>query len=78
MSKKTKKDTVVAVSVSDEQPPYVKELLKKGVVVLIGRSRDELAEMINNIPADCSYCCGNITMDLGSSKYRLQVNLKND
>ena len=97
MSKKTKKETVVADSVSNEQsqqpvaeqsvvdgspannaPAYVKELLEKGVVVLSGRSPEELGEMIDNIPADCSYYAGCITKSYDTGLYRIQVNLKED
>ena len=82
MSKKTKKETVVADSVSNEQnpqqPAYVKELLEKGVVVLSGRSREELAEMLDNIPADCSYYAGCITKSYDTGLYRIQVNRKEE
>ena len=97
MSKKTKKESVVADSVSNEQsqqpvaeqsvvdgspannaPAYVKELLEKGVVVLSGRSPEELGEMIDNIPADCSYYAGCITKSYDTGLYRIQVNLKED
>ena len=82
MSKKTKKETVVADSVSNEQnpqqPAYVKELLEKGVAVLSGRSREELAEMLDNIPSDCSYYAGCITKSYDTGLYRLQVNRKEE
>ena len=82
MSKKTKKETVVADSVSNEQnpqqPAYVKELLEKGVAVLSGRSREELAEMLDNIPADCSYYAGCITKSYDTGLYRIQVNRKEE
>ena len=60
------------------QPAYVKELLEKGVVVLSGRSREELAEMLDNIPADCSYYAGCITKSYDTGLYRLQVNRKEE
>ena len=60
------------------EPAYVKELLEKGVVVLSGRSREELAEMLDNIPADCSYYAGCITKSYDTGLYRIQVNLKED
>ena len=60
------------------QPDYVKELLEKGVVVLSGRSREELAEMLDNIPADCSYYAGCITKSYDTGLYRIQVNRKED
>ena len=63
---------------ADNQPAYVKELLEKGVVVLSGRSPEELGEMIDNIPADCSYYAGCITKSYDTGLYRIQVNLKED
>ena len=60
------------------EPAYVKELLEKGVVVLSGRSREELAEMLDNIPADCSYYAGCITKSYDTGLYRIQVNRKED
>ena len=91
MSKKTKKETAPEVQNPEEQiqqpvaeqpanvePAYVKELLEKGVVVLSGRSREELAEMLDNIPADCSYYAGCITKSYDTGLYRIQVNLKED
>ena len=89
MSKKTKKETAPEVQNPEEQtqqpvaeqpaniePAYVKELLEKGVVVLSGRSREELAEMLDNIPADCSYYAGCITKSYDTGLYRIQVNRK--
>ena len=58
------------------EPAYVKELLEKGVVVLSGRSPEELSEMIDNIPADCSYYAGCITKSYDTGLYRIQVNRK--
>ena len=60
------------------EPAYVKELLEKGVAVLSGRSREELAEMLDNIPADCSYYAGCITKSYDTGLYRIQVNRKED
>ena len=91
MSKNTKKETAPEVQNPEEQtqqpvaeqpanvePAYVKELLEKGVVVLSGRSREELAEMLDNIPADCSYYAGCITKSYDTGLYRIQVNRKEE
>ena len=91
MSKKTKKETAPEVQNPEEQTQqpvaeqpanvetaYVKELLEKGVVVLSGRSREELAEMLDNIPADCSYYAGCITKSYDTGLYRIQVNRKEE
>ena len=58
------------------QPAYVKELMEKGAVVLTGRTPDELAEMVDNIPADVAYYAGGISHYYDTGLYRLQVNLK--
>ena len=65
-------------SPADNQPAYVKELLEKGVVVLSGRSREELGEMLDNIPADCSYYTGAVAFYYDKGLYRIQVNRKEE
>ena len=60
------------------QPDYVKELLEKGVVVLSGRSPEELNEMLGSIPADVHYYTGAIGHYYDTGLYRIQVNLKED
>lgn len=51
------------------------ELLKNGEAILSANTRDELAELVNNIPAESRYAVGAVgqTRDLG--KYTIQVNL---
>ena len=84
MSKKTKTPAVDSAPANEQKPAesgmpaYVKELLEKGVAVLSGRSREELAEMLDNIPADCSYYAGCITKSYDTGLYRIQVNRKED
>ena len=81
MSKKTKKETAPEVQNPEEQtqqPAYVKELLEKGVVVLSGRSREELNEMLQSIPADLPYYTGAVAFYYDKGLYRLQVNRKED
>ena len=81
MSKKTKKETAPEVQNPEEQtqqPAYVKELLEKGVVVLSGRSREELAEMLQSIPADLPYYTGAVAFYYDKGLYRIQVNRKED
>lgn len=41
-----------------KQPAYVEELLKNGKVVLEAPTTEALAEMVNDIPADCRYSVG--------------------
>lgn len=72
MSKKNKDQNQPAAY----EPDYVKTLREKGVVVLSGRSRGELDEMLASIPADCSFYCGAVSYYYDNGLYRLQVNLK--
>ena len=87
MSKKTKKETAPEVQNPEEQtqqpvesgqPAFVKELQEKGVAVLSGRSREELGEMLDNIPADLPYYTGAVAFYYDKGLYRLQVNRKEE
>ena len=60
------------------QPAYVKELLEKGVVVLSGRTPEELNEMLGAIPADVHYYTGAIGHYYDTGIYRIQVNRKEE
>ena len=67
MSKKT----------NTEQPAFVEELLKNGTTILTAKSRDELAEMVNNIPADCSYGAGAVGYNPETSDFSLRLDINN-
>ena len=59
----------------EQQPAYVEELLKNGTAVLSAKSRDELAEMVNEIPADCKYAVGAVGRSQDGCTYTLQVDI---
>lgn len=65
MSKKT----------DEQQTAYVEELLKNGTAVLSAKSRDELTEMVNEIPADCKYAVGAVGRSQDGCTYTLQVDI---
>ena len=65
MSKKT----------DNEQPKYIDELLKNGTAVLSAKTRDELAEMLNDIPADCKYAVGAVGRSHDGCTYTLRVDI---
>ena len=65
MSKKT----------DNEQPKYIDELLKNGTAVLSAKKRDELAEMLNDIPADCKYAVGAVGRSHDGCTYTLRVDI---
>ena len=41
-----------------KQPAHVEKLLKNGKVVLEAPTMEALADMVNDIPADCRYSVG--------------------
>ena len=78
MSKK-KTETVVSDSVADtKQPSYIEDLLKNGTAVLTAKTRDELAEMVNNIPADCSYMAGAVGFTPETGDFSLRLDITNN
>ena len=74
MSKNSKKTKTESPEVKN--PDYVQELLDKGVVVILGRSRGELDEKLAAIPSDVNFYTGHVDHYIGSGIYRVQVNLK--
>ncbi len=58
-----------------QQPKYIEELLKNGTTVLSAASREELAEMVNAIPADCKYAGGAVGRTQDGSAYTLRVDI---
>ena len=59
------------------QPAYIEELLTNGTVVLQARTPQEIAEMVNNIPANTKYISGAVgrTRD---GIYTLRIDIVND
>ena len=65
MSKKT----------NTEQAAFVEELLKNGTTTITAKSRDELAEMVNNIPADVHYGAGAVGFNHETATYSLRLDI---
>ena len=65
MSKKT----------DEQQPTYVEELLKNGTAVLEAPTREALAEVVNEIPADVRYAVGAVGRKQDGSAYTLRVDI---
>lgn len=59
------------------QPKYIEELLKNGTTVLKANTREELAEMVNEIPADCRYMAGAVGRTRDNGTYTLRVDIIN-
>ena len=81
----SKKNSAVDGSpVSTEQQPaesgspaFMKELLETGTTILTANTREELAEMVNNIPADCSYCAGAVGYNPETGDFSLRIDITN-
>lgn len=56
-----------------KQPSYVEELLKNGHVTLKAKTRDELAEMVNDIPADIKYGVGAVGQNFEEGCFTLRI-----
>ena len=67
MSKKTETEI--------KQPAHVAELLLNGTAILTAKTRDELAEMVNEIPADCNYGAGAVGYDMDRGVFTLRIDL---
>jgi hypothetical protein len=71
MSKKTNETT------ETKQPDYVAELLLNGTVTLTANTREELAEMVDNIPAECHYGAGAVGKNPETGAFTLRVDITN-
>ena len=58
-----------------QQPSVYDDLLKNGTAVLEAPTREALAEMVDNIPADVRYAVGAVGRKQDGSAYTLRVDL---
>ena len=58
-----------------QQPSVIDDLLKNGTTILEAPTREALAEMLNDIPADCRYSVGAVGRKSDGSAYTLQVDI---
>ena len=60
-----------------KQPSYVEELLKNGTAILTAKTREELAEMVNDIPAECHYGAGAVGKNPDTGLFSLRIDITN-
>lgn len=58
-----------------QQPSVYDDLLKNGTAVLEEPTREALAEMVDNIPADVRYAVGAVGRKQDGSAYTLRVDI---
>lgn len=72
---KTKVKAIDEQNQEQNQPAYVAELLLNGTVTLTANTREELAEMVDNIPAECHYGAGAVGRHPETGLYSLRIDL---
>ena len=79
MSKKTNTPAADGSPVSTEQQPaFIKQLLETGTTILTAKTRDELAAMVNDISADCSYGAGAVGFNPETGDFSLRLDITNN
>ena len=58
-----------------KQPTVYDDLLKNGTAVLEAPTRESLAELVDNIPADVRYAVGAVGRKQDGSAYTLRVDI---
>jgi len=56
-------------------PAYVDDLTKNGTVVLTAKTRDELAKMTSEIPADVKYSAGAVGRNFETGVFTLRLDI---
>ena len=75
MSKKTNQTSDNVETVESAQPSVYDDLLMNGTAILEAPTREALAELVDNIPADCKYAVGAVGRKQDGSAYTLRVDI---
>lgn len=67
--------TTMSKANKDQQTGIYDELLKNGTAVLRAKTRDELAELVNNIPAEAKYTAGAVGRSKDDGTYSIKVDI---
>jgi len=59
----------------NKQPSVYDDLLKNGTAILEAPTREALAELVDNIPADCKYAVGAVGRKGDGSAYTIRVDI---
>lgn len=70
-----KKEDTQQPAAENVSPSFVAELVKTGTAVLEAPTREELAEMVNEIPADCKYSAGAVGQSFEHGTFTLRIDL---
>ncbi len=75
MSKKATQTSEQVETVESVQPSVYDDLLKNGTAILEAPTREALAELVDNIPADCRYAVGAVGRKGDGSAYTIRVDI---
>ena len=75
---KTKEATQQPETVESSQPAFVAELLNNGTAILEASTREDLAELVNLIPAECKYMAGAVGHNPETGAFSLRVDITNN
>jgi hypothetical protein len=67
------KSTTMSKTNETQQPSVYDDLLKNGTATLEAPTREALAEMVNDIPADVKYSVGAVGRKQDGSAYTIRV-----
>ena len=67
-----------ATEEKQQLPAYVEELLKNGTTILTAKTREGLADMVNDIPANVRYGSGAAGYNPETGAFTLRVDIIND
>lgn len=71
----SKNKKAVNDQLNEQQPTVYDDLLKNGTAILEAPTREALAELVDNIPADCKYCVGAVGRKGDDSAYTIRVDI---
>lgn len=74
MSKKSEEVSGAAAEATQQPSPY-DDLLKNGTAVLEAPTREELEELVENIPADYLYSVGAVARKQDGSAYTIRIDI---
>ena len=75
MSKKATQTSESVETVESTQPSVYDDLLKNGTAILEAPTSEALAELVDNIPADCKYAVGAVGRKGDGSAFTIQVDI---
>jgi len=75
MSKTKSEEVSGTAAEATQQPSPYDDLLKNGTAILEAPTREELVELVENIPADCRYSVGAVGRKQDGSAYTIRVDI---